>query len=311
MARRHANLIVVPEGGGETRHYRIPLLPVAAFVAAGVLLAGVLFIAGYAMHHAYRAQGRLAIVEGENRALRGELLQLGGQIARLNTRVSEHVHLANESRLLAGLPPHGQDIARLGVGGTPRIGASRTGEGLTPSLERTVEVYHDRLDQFSRQLAFQEQSFLEVRQLLEGKRDELNHIPTINPVDGPHYVSSGFGMRRDPFTGRPRHHSGIDLCAPRGTPFVATANGTVVHAGNNGGFGRTVKIDHGNGFITVYGHADKILVKKGDEVRRGDRIGQVGDSGRSTGVHLHYEIQQNEAPVNPWRYFLESDSRIG
>ncbi len=311
MARRHANLIVIPDGGGQTRHYRIPLLPLASLIAAGVLLAGFLVGSGYAFYEAYQARSSLVVVEMENQTLRAELLQLGGQIARLSGQVNDHIHIANQSRLLAGLPPYGREVAQLGVGGTPRAAEARASGGLTDGLARTVDVYHERLEQFDRQLQFQEQSLLEVRELLEAKRDELDHIPTINPVRGPHYISSGFGMRRDPFTGRPRHHNGLDLCAARGTPIVATANGKVVFAGKNGGFGRTIEIDHGNGYVTIYGHSDKLLVAEGDVVRRGDRIGLVGDSGRSTGVHLHYEIRQNDTAINPRRYLLDSDTRIG
>lgn len=311
MARRHANLIVIPEGGGETRHYRIPLLPLASLIAAAAVLVGVFVGAGFAVHQARQARSRLALVETENWALRGELLQLGGQIARLSGQVNDHIHIANQSRLLAGLPPFSREVAQLGVGGTPKTAGARPAHGLTDGLSRTVEVYHERLDQFDRQLRFQEQSLLEVRELLAAKRDELDHIPTINPVRGPHYISSGFGMRRDPFTGSPRHHNGLDLCAARGTPIVATADGKVVFAGKNGGFGRTIEIDHGNGYVTVYGHADKILVAEGEAVRRGDRIALVGDSGRSTGVHLHYEIRQHDAPINPRRYLLDGDTRIG
>ncbi len=311
MPRPRANLVLIPDGGGETRHYRIPLISRPILIGALVLFVAILCGAGLSIFKMVRADQLADTIRLENQVLRGELVSMGEQIARVDGRVSEHIALANESRLLAGLPPYSEDVSQLGVGGTPEPTSFESPEGLSPSLARSVAVYQDRLEQFNRQVGFQEQSFLEVRNLLEANREKLNHIPTINPVDGSHYLSSGFGMRRDPFTGLARHHNGVDLSAARGTPFVSAADGKIVFAGKNSGFGKTIKVDHGNGYLTVYAHAHKIFVKVGDEVRRGDLIGHVGDSGRSTGVHLHYEIHKDKIAVNPRRYFLESDPRIG
>lgn len=311
MPRPRANLVVIPDGGGETRHYRIPLISRHILIGVALLFVALICGAGFSILRMHRA-GRLAdAIRLENQVLRNELVSMGEQLTRIDGRVSKHIALANESRLLAGLPPYSEEVSRLGVGGTPGQTSPEIPDGLSSSLARSVAFYHDRLDQFTRQVGFQEQSFVEVRDLLEANREKLNHIPTIIPVDGSRYVSSGFGMRRDPFTGLARHHNGVDLSAARGTPFVSAADGKVVFAGRNGGFGKTIKVDHGNGYLTVYAHADKIFVKVGDEVRRGDLIGHVGDSGRSTGVHLHYEIHKDKIASNPRRYFLESDPHIG
>jgi murein DD-endopeptidase MepM/ murein hydrolase activator NlpD len=112
-------------------------------------------------------------------------------------------------------------------------------------------------------------------------------------------VSSGFGPRADPFTGEASHHAGVDVPAAMGAPIVAAFGGTVVRAGERGGYGNAVEIDHGGGVHTLYAHASQLRVKEGDVVRPGDLIAEVGSSGRSTGPHLHLELRENGRPVDP------------
>lgn len=119
-------------------------------------------------------------------------------------------------------------------------------------------------------------------------------------------VSSGFGRRTDPFTGRPARHTGFDFPAPYGTPILASAGGRVRFAGPNGAYGRTVEIDHGEGLVTRYGHASRVLVRVGDILLPGQPIATVGSTGRSTGPHLHFEVLRDGTPVHPGPY-LESD----
>jgi murein DD-endopeptidase MepM/ murein hydrolase activator NlpD len=115
-------------------------------------------------------------------------------------------------------------------------------------------------------------------------------------------LSSGFGMRKDPFTGRPQHHNGIDVAAPMGTKIYPYASGTVIRAGWNGGYGRMVTIRHDDGTETRYGHTSKNLVEVGDKVTLGEPIAEVGSTGRSTGPHLHFEMRRNGKPVDPVPY---------
>lgn len=125
-------------------------------------------------------------------------------------------------------------------------------------------------------------------------------VPSLWPVLGP--ITASFGEREDPFTGEPAFHPGIDIGAPYGTPVRATANGVVVFAGVEEGYGRMVVIDHDFGISTCYAHLSGFNTQVGDRVNRGEVIGYVGDSGRSTGPHLHYEVRIHNTPVNPWRY---------
>ncbi len=133
-------------------------------------------------------------------------------------------------------------------------------------------------------------------------RVAIGKIPFAHPVKASHRFTSGFGVRRDPKGGGRRMHSGMDFAAPRGTPIYATADGVVVSADREGGYGLTVRIRHDFGFETVYAHQSKINVRKGQRISRGEHIGDMGSTGRSTGVHLHYEVHLNGRPVNPKAY---------
>jgi murein DD-endopeptidase MepM/ murein hydrolase activator NlpD len=132
-------------------------------------------------------------------------------------------------------------------------------------------------------------------------------IPSEKPLKTAEFTS-GFGSRDDPFRHGAAFHPGIDLAAPYGTPVYATADGTVLRAGwNSGGYGNLVEIDHGRGIVTRYGHMSKILVRAGQKVTRGQEVGEVGSTGRSTGNHLHYEVRIDNSPVNPIPFMRSTD----
>jgi len=136
-----------------------------------------------------------------------------------------------------------------------------------------------------------------------------NSAPNLWPVEGP--VTASFGERIDPFNGEGAFHSGIDISAPVGQPIVAPADGVVIYADFLGGYGRAVMIVHGHGISTRYGHLASFAVSPGQQVHRGDTIGYVGVSGRSTGPHLHYEVRINNTPVNPYKYLRLTVANIG
>ena len=138
--------------------------------------------------------------------------------------------------------------------------------------------------------------------LFEKRLDALL-MPSTQPVDGP--IGSGFGFRSDPFTGRPALHTGLDFPADPGTAIVAAAGGVVLSAGPHPQYGLLVELDHGNGLVTRYAHTSRMLVKQGDLVKRGQRIAEVGNTGRSTGPHLHFEVLVDGVQQNPTR-FLQS-----
>ncbi|HTV04709.1 MAG TPA: M23 family metallopeptidase [Acidobacteriaceae bacterium] len=138
----------------------------------------------------------------------------------------------------------------------------------------------------------------------DGNWEKLLNAPSLWPVMG--RITSSFGERLDPINGEGAFHAGIDIAAPFGTPIRAPADGLVLKAGFGDGYGREIVIDHGNGIDTLYGHLSGFAVTAGERVRRGQVIGYLGDSGRSTGPHLHYEVLIHNAPVNPYKYLRET-----
>ena len=160
---------------------------------------------------------------------------------------------------------------------------------LVPTIRQSLEEYN-----------FLRTTNLAGRQRNIFARTNPNVIPSIWPVTG--RLMDGFGHRNDPFSGEGAMHAGVDISAPKGTAVKATADGLVVHASWNAGYGRCVILDHGNGYQTLYGHLSRINVMDGQEIRRGEIIGAVGSTGHSTGPHLHYEVRIHSTPVNPYRF---------
>ena len=126
-------------------------------------------------------------------------------------------------------------------------------------------------------------------------------LPSVMPITGGSY-SSNFGWRADPFTGRNAFHEGVDFISASGTAIIAAAGGVVVYSDYHPEYGNMIEVDHGNDFVTRYGHASKRLVKIGDVVLRGQKIAEVGSTGRSTGSHLHFEVRNRGVPLNPARF---------
>ena len=135
------------------------------------------------------------------------------------------------------------------------------------------------------------------------QRDYLSSLPTLKPTNG--WYTSGFGVRSSPFTGKSTMHEGLDLANHVGSAIVATAAGVVTYAGARPGYGNLVTVNHGYGIQTQYGHISRVYVKLGEKVKRGQKIAAVGNTGRSTGPHVHYEVRVNGIPLNPYFYILE------
>jgi murein DD-endopeptidase MepM/ murein hydrolase activator NlpD len=208
------------------------------------------------------------------------------QLARITTLADSAYQTADaisDALESAGLPVDG-DFGKDGVGG-PLVAV-----GNPIGFETRVQELDEALD------------------LLDRMKKEAQRLPIANPAPG-RAISSTFGVRKDPLLGTPAHHSGMDFRAPVGAPARASAAGTVVKAGWNGGYGRMVEIEHSGGFTTRYAHLSKIGVKEGQAISRGQEIGKVGSSGRSTGPHLHYEIRRNGEAIDPLR-FLKAGKKV-
>ena len=168
-----------------------------------------------------------------------------------------------------------------------------------------VKLLTQRLDLFDRQLYAQSVSFDQLREEAGKQKDKLSHIPSIIPIDVKDYtMSSGYGYRRDPVYGTTKFHAGLDFAAKSGTPVFATGDGQVEVADRRSGYGNCIDISHGYNYITRYAHLSEILVAPGQQVRRGDLIGRVGSTGKSTGPHLHYEVRFKDEPQNPVNYYF-------
>jgi murein DD-endopeptidase MepM/ murein hydrolase activator NlpD len=275
-----------------------------------VMVAAVVVVAflGFAVFSGIRTfaysvrTSQLKDLENENSALREEIARLSGKISDFEGEMAEHVEFEERLRILADLEPMDEDIWGVGVGG-PELAA---GVSVVGPVGTTLSGLNEDVDRLLRQIELQSHSFGEILEHLRGRKDELVRIPSIRPVDVG-YVSSYFGKRTDPFTGRIGRHEGLDFSARRGSKIYATADGTVCHAKYDRGYGYTIEIDHGNGIKTRYAHNDKLLVRKGQKVKRGDVIAHLGSSGRSTAPHLHYEVLVKGVAKNPLNYRLPSD----
>ncbi len=171
------------------------------------------------------------------------------------------------------------------------------------SQEMLTRRMHSFIEQLSNNAKLEEIRQQEIIKAIQTQNDLLAGAPSIQPVQG--WISSEFGYRKSPFTGRREFHSGLDISAPIGTPIYAPAGGTVSFSGRDGAYGVTLVINHGRGIKTRYAHLQKYVVEKKQRVSRGQHIGYVGNTGRSTGPHLHYEVLVNNMPVNPKRYILD------
>ena len=159
-----------------------------------------------------------------------------------------------------------------------------------------------RMDRLGKEAGLKEQNILRLWENLSSRQSLLRATPQTKPTNG--WFTSKFGYRKSPFTGRPVMHKGLDIAAPPGTPIFAPADGVVSYAGYDSGYGKLISIDHGYGMVTRYGNVSKIYTTVGQKIKRGDVIGAVGNTGRSTGPHLHYEVRINNVPVDPSNYIL-------
>ena len=206
-------------------------------------------------------------------------------------------------RSYADIPEIDQDIRKLGIGGKV-IHKTTKLDKFIPNDTLLISNISRKLNQFERDIELEKLSFSEIYEAVKNHNDLILATPSIRPLDGG-YISSNFGYRKDPFTQKMQYHDGLDISASRGTPVYATADGVVRNCYyNGGGYGKMITIDHGYGFTTVYAHLNKYIVKKGQQIKRGQKIGEVGNTGRSTGPHLHYEVQKFGVTKNPKNYFF-------
>jgi murein DD-endopeptidase MepM/ murein hydrolase activator NlpD len=204
-------------------------------------------------------------------------------------------------RIIFEAEPIPREVRQAGYGGADRY-AALEGYDNSELLEMTAK----KLDKIASQIYVQSKSFDEVFEMAKNKEKMLASLPAIQPVNNTDLkrIASYYGYRIDPIYKVRKFHAGIDFSAPKGTHIFATGDGVVVRTKKSRrGYGNTIEIDHGYGYHTFYAHTSKFLVKKGDKVKRGQVIGEVGNTGKSTAPHLHYEVRKNKRAINPIYYF--------
>jgi murein DD-endopeptidase MepM/ murein hydrolase activator NlpD len=242
-----------------------------------------------------------------NITLRTQLQEMKEKVQRVQIKMEELEESDDEERLIAGLDKIDKDMRSVGVGG---YDYSFT-EELTEFSKDTREEVSDTwslIDQLERRVKLLTDSKAYIEQKYSENLDKWEHTPSIRPVRGGR-ITDEFGLRPHPILGKVIPHDGIDIAAPRGTPINAAAAGIVKSVKKtytaNKGYGKEIRISHGKGIETRYAHLHNIYVKPGERVKRWQVIASVGNTGRSTGPHLHYEVIVDRRPVNPVQFFLE------
>jgi murein DD-endopeptidase MepM/ murein hydrolase activator NlpD len=246
----------------------------------------------------YQEKIAIAYKENDNLELSINLMQI--KVSELNKTINNIMEKDKAIRLYSNLPENDININELGTGG--RVNRKLYIDNDNSKRSTQLTKIDESLTQISKEIQSEVISYENLTEILKEKKQKLDATPTIAPLKDNAYISSPYGKRIDPFTGRISMHDGIDFAARIGTPIYATADGKVKYARYIGGYGYTIKINHSFGYSTIFGHMSKMKAKKGQNVKRGDLIGYVGNTGRSTGPHLHYEIRYNKRPVNPSKY---------
>jgi murein DD-endopeptidase MepM/ murein hydrolase activator NlpD len=232
---------------------------------------------------------------------RRQIQMFAGEIQGLKEQITKLGRLEKQVRLIADIDKSGRSSGIWGIGGVSKIDLDQE-LPLEAQHNALIREMHHQVKQIKSIADKEKLDFNDLIDKLTKKKNMLASSPSIKPVSG--IITSPFGYRKSPFTGRRTFHSGLDISNRRGTKIVSTAVGKVVFAGRKTGYGNVVIIDHGYGKATKYAHLSDILVHKNQQVKRGEVIATLGNTGRSTGPHLHYEVLVNGTPVNPSKYIF-------
>jgi murein DD-endopeptidase MepM/ murein hydrolase activator NlpD len=306
--RQSVSFFILSNTGTRARQFTLP----TAVVRLVVLLILAAFAGtGYVIYDYQRLketvsdtkilEQRLGGQTEEITSQRKQLQQFAGEINTLKAKLLALNEFENKIRIIANLEKTTDQDSLFGIGGSipEDIDASVP---LAEKHNSLIREMHEKTDQINSATEKQSDSFGALLNYLEDQINLLASTPAIRPTHG--WKTSGFGYRKSPFTGLREFHKGLDIATRKGDPIIATADGVVSYTGFKGLLGKTLVIDHGHGMMTRYGHAQDIMVKAGDVVKRGEKIATIGTTGRSTGPHLHYEVLLNGIRVNPEKYIL-------
>lgn len=281
-------------------------------VKFGVLVSFVVLI-GFLGSVFYFSQQYLSLQGSENELVelrrdskirKIQVAKFAQQVKNFETQMARLERFEKKLRVITALENSPKSVEKnWGVGGPYGLSTNSFKTAMGRGAASMVDRLSNGLDHLDRQAKIQSISFQELDDFFKNQKSFLSSTPSIWPTRG--WVTSSFGFRKSPFTGLREKHEGWDIAARSGAPVRATADGVVVVEGREYGYGNLVEVDHGYGIVTRYGHNSKHLVKVGDRVKRGQVVSLVGNTGRSTGPHLHYEILLNGVPVSPKNYILE------
>lgn len=309
--RKYMTFVVMPPnpGKGVIRVSLPSIMVIFLILLLGAFLSFA-FAGVWSYFHYHEVADKSHSLEEENRLAKTQMEDQKQKIDFLNRELSKIKEKTGYIQNFLGLKPQGSASGKIGQGGieiSPKNllpdRNSNLGEEVQPlrlastGLEGFISSQDvDRLDM----------DLQGIVAALQNRQEKLDRTPFISPVDPQaSWISSPFGMRISPFTGKPQFHLGIDMAGCEGTPILAPAAGRVAFADKNGLLGLTLKLVHDSTYETVYGHLDKLAIKKGQTVKRGQVIGYMGSSGRSTGYHLHYEVRRNGKSINPFEHMLD------
>lgn len=277
---------------------RVKLLRVLGFIAAAIVTAFIIV----AIAFRYLDSPKEKLLRQQNVAIQEDYEMLHKKVGQIQQDLAELEKRDNEvyrSIFEANPIPDSARAKQMVQKYEEQLVAKMNDLQLAKSIAYSVQNLSKRMDT-------QKSSYEQIEGFIKNKEEMLASTPAIQPVSNKDLkrLASGFGYRIDPIYKMAKYHAGLDFSAPQGTPIYASANGTVTTAGNMGnGYGNHVIIRHGYGYETLYGHMYKIKSRKGQKVKRGEIIGYVGSTGKSTGPHLHYEVHRNGTPVDPIYYF--------
>jgi len=302
-AERKWTVMVVPHGSGSSRAVEVSQTVVKALIGIGGVVALLfLVLGGTALSRGVNVT-RSRALERENTLLASEIQRMRERLVGLRDTINKFAEREQAMRLLAGLTPLDQDVQQAGIGGpsgqwSERDSLSAAGPNGQQALAARIDM-----DQLTRRANILVRSINEAYDSASSQRARYAALPSIMPTKG--WLTSAFAREREhPILHLARPHEGIDVSAPMGMEIEAPAAGVITQVSWVEGYGNMLTIDHGYGLVTRYAHCSKILVVRGQRVKRGQPIAKVGSTGLSTGPHLHYEVWVNGRPVNPMKYVL-------
>ena len=308
MQKDDFTVVVFPGRMASPKKFRLP----KKFARLSFMLVGIALIVFFSASFYFVQQymklqedgAELAKLRKESKIRKIQVEKFAHQVKNFENEMARLERFEKKLRVITALENSPKSIEKnWGLGGPFGLTASSFSTSMSRGATNMVERLSNRLVNLDQQAKIQSISFQELDNFFKNQKSLLSSTPSIWPTRG--WVTSGFGFRKSPFTGLREKHEGWDIAARAGSPVRATADGEVVVEGREYGYGNMIEVNHGYGLVTRYGHNSKHKVKVGDRVKRGQVIALVGNTGRSTGPHVHYEVLLHGVPVSPKNYILE------